>query len=135
MDVPLPTSISKVDLDFQAGNEDVQTCLTLPNKKFLTEKEEWDILQKLETSILECGTVHRLRRKLLLRRFKRNLGISLLELDSRIHRLLRRRRYTPVVFKSSCQSNDWHVDEHFLHSSTRVLDRYNVSLGLDGAAY
>jgi hypothetical protein len=108
------------------------SCLKHWETSFLTEQEEWNVLEKLETSILDSSTVIRLRRKLLLRRIKRKLGLPLFDLDSRLRHLLVKHQYTPVMFKSFPSSNNpSHSFMNSIRSSTRVLDRYNVSFGMN----
>jgi hypothetical protein len=114
------------DVNFRKSDGEMR--LKIHDKSLLNEQEEWNILHKLEMSILDGSTVRRLRRKLLLRRLKRNLGIKLLDLDAQLRHLLCKRRYLPVVFKSSCQSNNSQSHHHLIHSSTHMLDRYNVMI-------
>ncbi|KAF7725708.1 Cysteine-rich protein 2-binding protein [Apophysomyces ossiformis] len=82
------------------GAAHVQKASVLPS--ILSQHLEWTLLQKLENSTRKMPTVAmRFKRKLAVRRLKRNLGIKLFDLDNQVGLLLRTTQDMEAMSKSS----------------------------------
>jgi hypothetical protein len=92
----------------------------------LTPQDEWQLLQRLEHSSKKLSpAAYRYKRKLGVRRLKRNLGIKLFDMDSHIIQLLRQPKHAlePIPKETTIQPASNQQVEQQQDDQQQILDK------------